>query len=132
MKRKNIIMLVLLVVLMISGILLHVYKRPPLLAIHLISAITFTVMAFIHAFSHTNFNRKKFGEPMQTEHIQLDPNLCQACWECVNNCPKQVLGKIDLPIHKHAKIVNPDDCIGCRKCVKSCQYGAITAIERNK
>ena len=129
MKLKNIIMLVLLVVLVISGIVLHVNKRPSLLAIHLISAITFTVMAFLHAFSHTSFKRKEFGAPMQTEHIQLDPNLCQACWECVSNCPKQVLGKIDMPFHKHAKIVNPDDCIGCRKCVRACQHGAIITIE---
>ena len=126
MKTKNILMLILLVILVVSGILLHVHKRPPLLAIHLLAAITFTIMVFLHAFSHVNFKRKKFGEPMQTEYIQLDPNLCQACWECVDNCPKQVLGKIDLPIHKHAKIVNPEECIGCRKCVKSCQHGAIT------
>ena len=122
-------MLVLLVVLVISGIVLHVNKRPSLLAIHLISAITFTVMAFLHAFSHTSFKRKGLGAPMQTEHIQLDPNRCQACWECVNNCPKQVLGKIDMSFHKHAKIINPDDCIGCRKCVRVCQHGAIIAIE---
>ncbi|MBR6431887.1 MAG: 4Fe-4S binding protein [Muribaculaceae bacterium] len=71
----------------------------------------------------------KRRDTKKTAHIQLDPHRCQACWKCVNACPKQVLGKVDFPFHKHAKVVNPDECIGCKKCVKTCPHGAIEALE---
>ena len=122
-------MLVLLVVIVTSGMVFQVYKRPLLLAVHLILAISITIMAFFHTFPHMRPRRKGPGTTQQTAHVKLDPHKCQACWACVDSCPRQVLGKIDLPIHKHAKIVNPNDCIGCRKCVKSCRHDAITAIE---
>ena len=113
----------------VSGLVLHVRGGNGLTALHLICMGTFTVMATLHALSHSSRRKKGFGQPQKTAHIQLDPHRCQACWECVNACPKQVLGKVDLPIHKHAKVVNPDECIGCKKCVKTCQHGAIEAID---
>ena len=113
----------------VSGFVLHVRGGHGLTALHLICMATFTVMATLHALSHHGRRKKGFGQPQKTAHIQLDPHRCQACWECVNACPKQVLGKVDLPLHKHAKIVNPDECIGCKKCVKACQHGAIEAID---
>ena len=112
----------------VSGFVLHVRGGNGLTALHLICMGTFTVMATLHALSHSR-RKKGFGQPQKTAHIQLDPHRCQACWECVNACPKQVLGKVDLPLHKHSKVVNPDECIGCKKCVKTCQQGAIEAIE---
>ena len=111
-----------------SGFALHIRGGNGLTALHLICMGTFTVMAMLHALSHSSSRRKGFGQPQQTAHIQLDPHKCKACWECIEACPKQVLGKIDLPFHKHAKIVNPEACIGCKKCVKTCQYGAIVAV----
>lgn len=67
----------------------------------------------------------------QTDYIAVDSHYCKACWECYEACPKQVFGKINvlrLGIHKHIYVKNPDDCIGCKKCVKTCKHGAITAI----
>ena len=69
---------------------------------------------------------------LQTEHIALDPHKCEACWKCVEVCPKQVLGKLRILWHKHAKLFHPEACIGCKKCVKACQYGSITAIKKDK
>ena len=66
-----------------------------------------------------------------TAYIAVDSHKCQACWECYEVCPKQVFGKIDvlgLGLHKHIYVKNPADCIGCKKCVNTCQYGAITAV----
>ena len=66
-----------------------------------------------------------------TAFIAVDSRNCQACWECYEACPKQVLGKINvlgLGIHKHIYVKNPEACIGCKKCVKTCQYRAIVAV----
>jgi NAD-dependent dihydropyrimidine dehydrogenase PreA subunit len=61
----------------------------------------------------------------ETGFIALDTHTCDACWECVEACPSQVLGKVSLLLHKHAKIAEPDACIGCLKCVKVCETGAL-------
>lgn len=66
-----------------------------------------------------------------TAFIAVDSRNCQACWERYEACPKQVLGKINvlgLGIHKHIYVKNPEACIGCKKCVKTCQYRAIVAV----
>jgi NAD-dependent dihydropyrimidine dehydrogenase PreA subunit len=70
-------------------------------------------------------NRRHTGTPF----ITLDTRKCKACWECIINCPNQVIGKIDLPWHKHAKIINPVSCTGCLKCVKVCKQGALQKSE---
>ncbi|MDR3217405.1 MAG: 4Fe-4S binding protein [Dysgonamonadaceae bacterium] len=44
---------------------------------------------------------------------------------CVEACPENVIGKVHFLFHKHAVIRNPENCIGCLKCVSVCKYGAI-------
>lgn len=63
--------------------------------------------------------------PAATKHIIIDPHFCTACWKCVDECPKKVIGKLDFLFHKHSHIDNPDACIGCKKCVKNCPNRAI-------
>jgi ferredoxin len=63
----------------------------------------------------------------QTRFVQLDTSLCEACWKCVGRCHRQVIDRIDLWFHKHARIAFPDQCTGCLKCVKACESGAFTA-----
>ena len=113
----------------VSGFVLHIRGGNKLMALHLICMGTFTVMVTLHALSHSCKRRKGFGQPQRTAHIQLDTHKCQACWACLLACQKQVLCMVDLPFHKHAKIDRPDACIGCKKCVKACQHGAISEIE---
>lgn len=60
-----------------------------------------------------------------TNYIELNTHFCQACWKCVEACPNQVLGKIDIFFHKHARVDNADACKGCKKCVRVCPNGAI-------
>ena len=132
MRTNTIVMAVALVATIVSGIVLHIHGGQGLTALHLVCMGVFTVMATLHAISHCSGWRKGLGQPQTTAHIQLDPHKCQACWQCIEACPREVLGKIDLPFHKHAKIVNPDACIGCKKCVKTCQHGAMTAIKTDK
>jgi NAD-dependent dihydropyrimidine dehydrogenase PreA subunit len=53
-----------------------------------------------------------------------------ACWDCVAACPNEVLGKVDFGrLHRHARITTPDACIGCLKCVRVCEAGALTRVE---
>ena len=130
MKLNSKIMAAVLVATIVSGFFLHVRGGNGLTALHLICMGTFSVMATLHALSHTNVWRKRFGQPQQTEYVQFDPRKCQACWECVEACKKQVISKVDLPFHRHANIVSPDKCIGCKKCVKVCQHGAMTSVDK--
>ena len=74
-----------------------------------------------------------FGrERVRSSHIQLDTRKCKACWKCLEVCQNEVIGKVDLPWHKHALIIHPDNCTGCLKCSKSCQYHAISGFDKAK
>lgn len=64
----------------------------------------------------------------KTLFVKLDTKKCQACWKCLESCPTNVIGKIDLPCHKHAIIDHPDDCSGCLTCTEICPSGAISEI----
>ncbi len=66
----------------------------------------------------------------ETPFIRLDTSRCKACWDCVDICPKHVLGKIDFPFHHHARIDRAEKCKGCLRCVKACANGAIYALEK--
>ena len=75
--------------------------------------------------------RKK--KNLSTAHIKLDTHLCKACWKCYDACQKDVFGKINIlfGLHKHIIIANHDNCIGCLKCVKVCEHGAIKKQRQN-
>ena len=60
-----------------------------------------------------------------TKFILIDTHKCQACWECIETCPNQVLGKVDLFFHKHVRVDRAEACKGCKKCVKVCPHEAI-------
>ena len=93
MRTKTKVMAAVLAATIVSGFVLHVRGGNGLTALHLICMGTFTVMATHHVLSHSGKRRKGFGQPQQTAYITLEPHRCQACWECVDACPKEVLGK---------------------------------------
>jgi Fe-S-cluster-containing hydrogenase component 2 len=64
----------------------------------------------------------------QNEFIKLYPRHCEACWDCIEVCPKQALGKIEMGWHRHVIIENPEACNGCKKCVRACEHGALEYI----
>ncbi|MFB6343909.1 ferredoxin family protein [Saccharicrinis sp. FJH62] len=64
-------------------------------------------------------------ESKSTSFLGLDTRKCNACWKCINICSKNVIGRINLPWHKHVKFVNRSECIGCMKCVNICTASAI-------
>lgn len=72
------------------------------------------------------FNRKH----TKTAFVLLDAKECRACWKCLEVCTKNVIGRINLPWHKHIRFLNGSVCIGCMKCVKICKTGAITMLNK--
>jgi Pyruvate/2-oxoacid:ferredoxin oxidoreductase delta subunit len=62
---------------------------------------------------------------VRTAHIALDRSCCEACWSCIEVCPKAVLGKVEVMRHRHAVVTKADACDGCGRCVKACASGAL-------
>jgi len=73
-------------------------------------------------------NSRELSHQRKTDFIRLDIQRCEACWNCIEVCPKQVLGKIDLIWHRHAIIRNAEACNGCKKCVRTCENEALEYI----
>ncbi|HBX52606.1 MAG: hypothetical protein A2W98_14540 [Bacteroidetes bacterium GWF2_33_38] len=69
-------------------------------------------------------------EPTNTAFVLLDTKKCEACWKCLDVCTNNVIGRINLPWHKHIRFVNGSSCIGCMKCVKICKTGAISKLSK--
>jgi 2-oxoglutarate ferredoxin oxidoreductase subunit delta len=98
------------------------------------------IFGLIHLISRSgrmiNIFRKAREKAMigknRTEYIHFDSGKCKACWKCIEVCPEDVFGKINLLIHKHVKIVSRDHCIGCLKCIKACSHRAINPIIAKK
>lgn len=73
--------------------------------------------------------KAKKTKQTQTGNIQIDTQKCKACWECIEVCTNNVIGRINLPWHKHARIVNGENCTGCLKCVKACEFDAVLKLQ---
>ena len=58
-----------------------------------------------------------------TKFVAMNPSHCVACWKCVEQCPKNVIGEVGFLWHKHAAFQDADACIGCKKCIKACPHG---------
>lgn len=76
--------------------------------------------------------KSRSNNPTRTTYIQLDSKKCIACWECLPECKNHVIGRINLPWHKHSRFVNSSDCTGCLKCINVCEPGALTKISNKE
>lgn len=75
--------------------------------------------------------RRNYRGKTKTDYILLDTKKCEACWKCMEACPDNVIGRVNLPWHKHALIIKRDKCTGCSKCIKACESNAITKVSTN-
>jgi Pyruvate/2-oxoacid:ferredoxin oxidoreductase delta subunit len=56
---------------------------------------------------------------------QLEPELCTACWICLDRCQMDALAEDgDFVAH------DADRCIGCGLCVSTCPSGALTLVRK--
>lgn len=69
-----------------------------------------------------------FERGIRTAFVLLDTRKCEACWKCINVCGNGVIGRINLPWHKHIRFANSNACSGCMRCVKACETGALSKI----
>ncbi len=71
----------------------------------------------------------------------VDPDACKACGKCVAACPKKLIELVPAEGVHYVQCSSRDKgkdvtkackagCIGCMKCVKNCEAGAI-AVEGN-
>lgn len=63
---------------------------------------------------------------MDKKLIDIDSNICEACYSCVRVCPVNAL---QVRVDQEAPIVVDDRCIGCGSCLKVCAPGAISYRE---
>jgi len=62
--------------------------------------------------------------------VTVDIEKCQACGDCVDTCPNELLAIVEENGKKHAIFKgDPDECIGCYSCESTCEEGAITVTE---
>jgi Fe-S-cluster-containing hydrogenase component 2 len=84
---------------------------------------------FLGASLHDNdiiMERKfKHKEINLNRSININTKKCTACWKCLDVCPENVFGSINIFFHKHAKIINQANCIGCKKCINVCEFDAL-------
>jgi NAD-dependent dihydropyrimidine dehydrogenase PreA subunit len=67
-----------------------------------------------------------------TRYILIDTHKCEACWKCYETCKRNVIGRVNLFFHKHAKIDNAEKCTGCLLCVKACRFNAIFQLKNTE
>lgn len=65
-----------------------------------------------------------------TAYIAMNPNCCKACWKCVGECPKKVIGKAGRLWHRHVAFINEDACIGCGKCIRICPNKVFCKLDK--
>lgn len=42
----------------------------------------------------------------KTRFIEIDTGKCKACWDCVDTCPRGVIGRVRFLWHRHIIIGN--------------------------
>lgn len=72
----------------------------------------------------------------------VNEELCVGCGICARTCPKHVIEIVPMKFKQHVRCINKDKgavtrktckvgCIGCMKCQKTCEYGAITVKDNH-
>jgi formate hydrogenlyase subunit 6/NADH:ubiquinone oxidoreductase subunit I len=80
------------------------------------------------------------GDPAAEIGQQSGDARCLGCGICANTCPKKIINMIPQETTTVVMCSNKQKgadarkacknaCIGCKKCEKACQYGAITVVD---
>lgn len=68
--------------------------------------------------------RKRNGRIGVLLPILQDPATCTLCGLCVGSCPLRALGVTESATET-ALVLNPDQCIGCHRCARTCPEGVL-------
>jgi Fe-S-cluster-containing hydrogenase component 2 len=85
----------------------------------------------MHHFGEINPAKSRIKVSIVSKDFFYYPNVCKQCSKapCVEVCPKDALVRDKAT---DAVIVNTDDCIGCRLCVRACPFGAMGFHKEDK
>ena len=62
--------------------------------------------------------------------VKVDANKCEACGDCVDACPNELIALIEENGKQFAMFTgNAEDCIGCYSCESTCPEGSITVTD---
>ncbi len=77
-----------------------------------------------HHFGEINPSKSRIKVTIISRDFFYYPNICQQCAKapCVESCPTDALVR---NVETGAIEVDKDECIGCRKCVLACPFGAM-------
>lgn len=71
-----------------------------------------------------------------TNFIPAVTGRCSGCHACIPMCPVDALAIAQTPLvgfgGRPAVVVNPETCLGCGLCVRSCSRGAIKLLPRDR
>lgn len=70
----------------------------------------------------------RFTKRNRTKYICADTSKCKACWDCIDECQHETLGKVNFWFHKHVVIKNAEKCRGCKSCIAVCSNGVFEPI----
>lgn len=86
--------------------------------------------AFTHG-KYVNEDNSRIRVVKDHKNFTNIPLVCHQCGNpiCVNSCPTKALAKDETT---GAILLNKELCIGCRKCVRLCPYGAIHYVANTK
>jgi len=76
-------------------------------------------------------NLEKRLSKIRTDYFWTNNRNCEACWKCIDACPKQVIGKVSFLWHKHIIIKDGENCTGCKKCIKTCPHEVFFEIKKD-
>lgn len=70
-----------------------------------------------------------------TAFVSLNSYACTACWKCIEVCPNDVIDKsflfiADTLIHQQVLMYDATKCTGCKLCVESCSFYAISLCKQ--
>lgn len=84
-----------------------------------------------HNFGEVNPAKSRIKVDIIAKDFFYFPVVCQQCAKapCIEVCPKDALVRNEAT---GAVEVVADDCIGCRKCVKACPFGAMNVVKDEK
>lgn len=114
----------------LSGLLIHIWKRRKRVFGNITIQIPSAGSIPIEREARIAKVGPRGSRGHSSKYIYADNSKCEACWECIEVCKFEVLGKVDFWFHKHVVFKNGDNCRGCKKCIAACPNGVLMTLTK--